>query len=386
MHAAGFSRSQIASIAAAISCVAAVGIGLSLSIPLLSLEMQRMGVSNGLIGINTAVAGIASIIVVPFVPRMARRYGLMPLLWCTVLVVPVTMILFRIIHDFAAWFPLRFLFSAALGALFVLSEYWITISAPAARRGLVMGIYATVLAAGLAVGPLILAVVGSEGWPPYLAGAFLFALAAVPLSLARGLSPSIESGSGPRLLSLVRAAPIATLAALVFGVIETSAYALLPIYGIERGLSHAEAALLLSAVALGNVGLQIPIGILADRFDRRLILLACSLCSAIGAVLMPLFADMAGLMIPMFVWGGLTGALYTIGLAHLGSRFAGPALVSANAAFVLLYNVGLTAGPPIVGLGMDLLPPHGFAFALSACGAVYAALILFRLRAASVGS
>jgi hypothetical protein len=88
----------------------------------------------------------------------------------------------------------------------------------------------------------------------------------------------------------------------------------------------------------------------------------------------------------MFVWGGLTGALYTIGLAHLGSRFAGPALVSANAAFVLLYNVGLTAGPPIVGLGMDLLPPHGFAFALSACGAVYAALILFRLRAASVGS
>jgi MFS family permease len=200
------------------------------------------------------------------------------------------------------------------------------------------------------------------------------------------LSPSVESGSGPRLLSLVRAAPIATLAALVFGVIETSAYALLPIYGIERGLSHAEAALLLSAVALGNVGLQIPIGILADRFDRRLILLACSLCSAIGAVLMPLFVDMAGLMILMFVWGGLTGALYTIGLAHLGSRFAGPALVSANAAFVLLYNVGLTAGPPIVGLGMDLLPPHGFAFALSACGAVYAALILFRLRAASVGS
>jgi MFS family permease len=297
------------------------------------------------------------------------------------------MILFRAILDFGSWFLLRFVFSAALGALFVLSEYWITTSAPASHRGLVMGVYATVLALGLAVGPLILAAVGTEGWPPYLVGALQFALAAIPLVLARDLSPSLTPGSGPRLLSLVRAAPVATLAAFVFGVIETSAYAFLPIYGINIGRSHADAALLLSAVALGNVGLQIPIGMLADRLDRRLILLFCTLCSALGAVLMPALADdPTGLLVLMFVWGGLSGALYTVGLAHLGSRFAGPALVSANAAFVLLYNIGLTAGPPIVGLGMDVIPPHGFAFALAAFGAGYAALIMARLRSAPVSS
>jgi MFS family permease len=383
MHVAGFSRSQVASITAAISCVAAVGIGLSLSIPLLSIEMQRMGISNKLIGINTAVAGLASMVVVPFVPRVAQRYGLLPLLWAAVLTVPVTMILFRIIYDFVAWFPLRFVFSAALGILFVLSEYWITAAAPAGRRGLVMGAYATVLAIGLAVGPLLLAAVGTEGWLPYLTGAALFALAAIPLSLARDLSPAVEPGSGPGILSLVRAAPIATLAALVFGFIETSAYALLPVYGIEIGLDAADATLLLSAVALGNVGLQIPLGLLADRVDRRLILLACTMCSAAGAALIPLIRDMTGLMLLMFTWGGFSGALYTIGLAHLGARFTGAALVSANAAFVFLYNVGLTAGPPIVGVGMDLVPPHGFALVLSGFGAAYAILILIRLRAAA---
>jgi hypothetical protein len=92
---------------------------------------------------------------------------------------------------------------------------------------------------------------------------------------------------------------------------------------------------------------------------------------------------MTGLMLLMFAWGGLSGALYTVGLAHLGARFTGAALVSANAAFVFLYNVGLTAGPPIVGAGMDLAPPHGFALVLSGFGAAYAILILVRLRAAT---
>jgi MFS family permease len=244
-----------------------------------------------------------------------------------------------------------------------------------------MGTYATVLAIGLAVGPLLLAAVGTEGWLPYLIGTALFALAIIPLSLAQNLSPAVEPGSGPGILSLVRAAPIATLAALVFGVIETSAYALLPIYGIEIGLDPADAALLLSAVALGNVGLQIPVGLLADRVDRRLILLACTVCSAAGAALIPFIRDTTGLMLLMFAWGGLSGGLYTIGLAHLGARFTGAALVSANAAFVFLYNVGLTAGPPIVGAGMDLVPPHGFALALSSFGAAYAIVILVRFRA-----
>ncbi len=56
----------------------------------------------------------------------------------------------------------------ALGALFVLSEFWITALAPPERRGLVMGVYATVLALGFATGPAVLAGVGTSGWPPYL--------------------------------------------------------------------------------------------------------------------------------------------------------------------------------------------------------------------------
>jgi predicted MFS family arabinose efflux permease len=119
----GFSSLRVRSLAAAIGSVAAVGVALSLSIPLLSLEMERMGVSNTGIGINTAIAGLASVIVIPFVPQLAARTGVLPLLWGSVIVGALSLLAFKALWSFAWWFLLRFVFSAKLGVLFVLSEY-----------------------------------------------------------------------------------------------------------------------------------------------------------------------------------------------------------------------------------------------------------------------
>jgi MFS family permease len=378
---AGFDRENVAAITAAIACVTAVGIGLSLSIPLLSLEMERMGVSGAMIGLNTALSGIACIIIVPFVPRLAARLGVLTLLWLSIAVAILSFVSFKVFFDFAWWFPLRFLFASAFGTLFVLSEYWINAAAPPHRRGLVMGVYAAVLAIGFAIGPAALKIVGTSGWPPYLAGAALYALAALPLVAARGLSPALEGRAKRSILSFILAAPVATLAALVFGAAETGGFALLPIYGLRLGFDADNAAFMVSVLALGTVAFQIPIGLLSDRVDRRYVLVAAGLAGTLGAVLIP-FAAGHGLAFygTLFAWSGLIGALYTVGLAHLGARFTGADLASANAAFVILYNVGLAIGPPVVGGGMDLLPPHGFAWSLSAFFAVYTAVVIRRMN------
>ena len=373
-------RSRNASIAAAIGAITAVGIGLSLSIPLLSIEMERMGVSGTGIGLNTAVAGLAAVMVVPFAPRMARAIGVLRLMWIAVLTAASCLIGFWLVRDFYAWFPLRFVFSAAIGVLFVMSEFWINAAAPPKRRGFVLGIYATVLATGFAVGPAVLALVGTSGLAPYLAGMLLVLCAALPLLLARGLSPAIGHGAGRSLAAFVAAAPIATLAALVFGAIESGGFALLPVYGLSLGYGAESAAFLVSLVALGNGAFQIPIGAYSDRVDRRILLLAVAAVGLLGALLMPLAAQsVLWLGILLFVWGGVAGALYTVGLAHLGARFSGPDLASANAAFVILYNLGMIVGPPTLGAGMDALPPHGFPATLAAFFALYLAIVTIRL-------
>ena len=370
-------RERVAAIASAIACVAVVGIGLSLSIPLLSIEMERRGASSTLIGLNTAMAGISSICVVPFVPRIAARMGVVPLLVISIVVSAASLVAFPLLPGIAAWFPLRFVFSAGLGALFVLSEYWINAAAPPSRRGLVLGIYTTVLALGFAVGPLLIALVGTEGLWPYLLGAVLVLGGLLPIFLARGLSPVVEGGSGRGVLGYLRLAPPALLAALAYGAVETGIFAILPLYGLRIGYDAQGAASLVSLIALGNVLFQIPFGWLADRVDRVAVLLGTSLACAVGSALIPVASGSAmALGILLFLWGGLAGTLYTVGLAALGAKVPPEDLAGANATFVVLYNVGLILGPPVIGGGLDLAPPDGFAYALLALFLAYAVVLV----------
>ena len=366
-------RERVAAIAAAIACVAVVGIGLSLSIPLLSIEMERRGASSTLIGLNTAMAGISSICIVPFVPRIAARFGVVPLLTLSLIVSAASLVAFPLLPGILPWFPLRFVFSAGLGALFVLSEYWINAAAPPERRGLVLGIYTTVLALGFAVGPVLLALVGTNGLWPYLTGALLVLAGLLPVLLARGLSPSVQGGAGRGVFGYIRLAPAALFAALLYGAVETGIFAILPLYGLRIGYDAQGAAGLVSLIALGNVLFQIPFGWLADRVDRGLVLLGTCLGCALGSALIPAASGSAmSLGILLFLWGGLAGTLYTVGLAALGARTSSADLAGANATFVVLYNVGLILGPPVIGGGLDLMPPDGFAYALLVLFLAYA--------------
>lgn len=366
MHAPAAPAVNIASIAAAIGAISAVGFGLALSIPLLALELDSRGISSAWIGINTAVGGLATLAIAPVITKLVGRLGAGPLLMGAILVAAVSLLGFKVTSSFLLWFPLRFMFGAALSVLFIISEFWINAAAPPGKRGLVIGIYGTVLSCGFAGGPAILTLVGTTGWPPYLAGAAMFALAAIPVLIGASSAPVVEKESTGGLFSLMLIAPAATLAAFIFGAVETGLINFLPLYGLRRGLDDGQAALLLTIAELGNVFLQLPLGLLSDRVDRRKLLLVCSTLGFGGALLIPsLAADSWAMWATVFLTTGIVCGLYTVGLALLGARFDGARLATANAAFVMLYSLGLTFGPTAVGAGMQAVDPHGFAWSLA---------------------
>jgi MFS family permease len=372
--------STAASLAAAIGAISVVGIGLGLSVPLLALEMEARGIPRTWIGLNTAMGGIATIMLAPFMPRLVRQYGAGPMLIGAIALAITTLVGFKAIPSLAAWFVLRFLFGAALCVLFVVSEFWINAAAPPQRRGLVMGVYATVLSLGVAGGPAILGVTGIEGWAPYLAGAALFALGTIPVMIGANGAPEVHTESRLGMMALIRIAPSATLAGLIFGAVETGEMSFLAIYGLRRGLDEQTAALLMTMALLGGVACQIPLGLLSDRMDRRKLLLICAVVGVVGSLLLPaLVMDGWAIRAVLFVSIGVVAGLYTVGLAHLGARFEGAELAAANAAFVMLYSIGLIVGPPMVGAGMDTLDPHGFAYTIAALLGVYAVVVAWRI-------
>src|SRR5690606_23661908 len=133
------------SIAAAIASISVVGIAIGLGVPLLSVILEARGYSATAIGANTAVAGLASIAAAPFATPLAARFGVVPLMLAMIVAGGVAFVGFYFAPAFWMWFPLRAVLHFALTVLFILSEFWISTSAPPHRRGLVLGLYATVL-------------------------------------------------------------------------------------------------------------------------------------------------------------------------------------------------------------------------------------------------
>ncbi|MBH0239193.1 MFS transporter [Methylobrevis albus] len=381
----GLSRSsRLTGIAAAVAAISSVGIALGLGLPLLSLVMESRGVSGAAIGINTAMAGISAMAVTPFVTPLARRIGAAQLLAIVIVITAASFPLFFVFDSMLAWFVLRIVFHGAVTAAFILSEFWINALAPENRRGLIMGIYATVLSFGFALGPVILSFTDATTAMPFIAGAAILLLSVVPVLFALKANPSLEGQSQRGFVRFIVLVPMATFAALAFGATESGMMAFIAIYGLRIGLDFQSAALLVSAVAIGNIVLQIPLGMLADRLDRRYMLLACAAGGGAIIAATPLIAHLPWVLFPaLMLCGGLLAGLYTIGLTHLGARLAGGDLASANAAFIFMYAVGMLVGPAAAGAGLDAWNPHGMPLVIAAFLGAYVVLAATRILARS---
>lgn len=360
-----------------ISAISIVGIGLALMIPLLSIALDRYGASGFTIGLHTAVQALAAILTAFMIPRLLTLFGPRHLLTISILILAATVLGFTVLTSSLAWLVLRFILGGCLTSLFIVSEYWISAIAEDRRRGFIMGVYATFLSLGFAIGPAILSLLGSEGNVPYYVGAALFLLGLLPILASSDRAPiHAHNSSGSGLLTIFRRSPAAVSAAFFFGAIESSGFSFLPLWGERIGLSPAMAALLLTCGGLGNVVCQIPIGLLADRLNRPMLMLVCAGIGAIGTLIAPALAGSVTLLFfGIFCWGGVVGGIYTVGLANLSKTFDGPDLAAANSAFILNYAAGMLIGPPVTGLLFQTIGANGFIYAISSMAGIYALII-----------
>ncbi len=367
------------SLAAIIACISVAGMGLGLTLPLLALTMESMGVPSTLIGLNAAMTALATLTFSPLVPHILQRIGAVKFLYACLGITIICLLSFKIFPNICFWFPVRYVLGACLSTLFVVTEVWINQLATSQTRGRLIGLYGTSAAAGFGMGPMILWLVGSEGWAPYFLGSFIVALAAIPIALARQVSPKINEKPNYKLLALLAVAPAAIMGGYVMGALESSIFNFLPIYGVRTSLSEATAPLLLTTASAGNVLLQVPIGWLTDKYDKRLILGGCAVLSCTGALAFPFLISNLIFMLPvLFIWGGVIFGIYTAALVMIGERFAGAELAGANAAIAMMWGLGSLTGPALGGVAMDIQGPHGFPAVLAVISGCFAVFVAYR--------
>jgi MFS family permease len=360
---------------------AAIGLQAGAGMPLVPLAMAQQGHDKLTIGIVSAAWAVGMLSFGTRIPQLAARFGAVPAIVGAVVIGSGLTAAYTLTTNPVIWFILTFLHGVVGGVPWVVSEIWMNVVVEEKRRGRVMGVYSTMVAMGIALGPMVLQFTGVYGPLPFLVCAGLALLVALPLLPYWKTAPAIEHHVDGGYMIIVVTAPLAMLAAFACGLGEQVAFSFLPVYAVGAGVSAETGSLWLSAFVLGNVLLQWPIGWAADHFDRRAVLAGCALASTILVGLLPFVpATSPGVVVVILFWGGISFAIYPVGLALLGQRFSGGDIARANTAFSLVYIFGGLIGRPLTGGAMDVFGEPGLGGTLAIFYAITAIAALLALR------
>lgn len=360
-----------------ILAAALVGFATNLSMHLLNLRMQYLGVSGFWIGFSVAVQALGIIVVAPLTKHVIATYGIRRTILAGTGLSSIALIGFHLTADVVGASAMRFVFAAGLALLFTASESLIISRADASNRGRVVGWYATALATGTTAGPLLVTVVGIHGAAPLLWGALFFWVATAPIlaCLKRGeeLAPVVRNST----FATIRFAPVAFASAFVFGVADNGGMAMLSVYSVLVGYDYSGAVTLAVFATIGAIVLQIPLGSAASKHDPRVLLLFCGIVSLSLLSLLPAAMGVKPIAFGVaFGLGGFLEGLYTLGLICIAKYYRGFGISAANGCFVSICGIGELVGPLATGASMEYFGPRGFVLGLTVTLALYIMLVV----------
>ncbi|CUH75185.1 MFS transporter [Tropicibacter naphthalenivorans] len=293
-------------------------------------------------------------------------------------------ILGHVLSDEAlVWTILRIGQGVCVAGCYTVIEAWLQAKVTNETRGRAMGAYRLADMTANLGAQLIISVLPPAHYVSYTLLALICCAALLPMTVTKLTQP--ETPGAPRLapaLAWTRS-PLAVAGVLVAALSGASFRMVGPLYGTEVGLQTNQIALFLAAFVAGGALSQYPIGWLADRFDRRHVLIWLSVAAIASCTFTALVTGLstAGIMLTATVFGLTTFPIYSVAAAHAHDFAESHERVELSAALMFWYAVGAIAAPYVASALIQTYGPPAL-FAMIAVGhAVLVVFGLIRMRA-----
>ncbi|MEC9431790.1 MAG: MFS transporter [Pseudomonadota bacterium] len=337
----------ILSFAALFLAVALVQLGSGALAPLDALSGAAAGFSTSEIGLLGSAHFVGFFVGCWMAPRMTGAVGHVRVFAAFAACGAIGALAHPLWYEPWFWAALRAITGFALAGAYTVIESWLQAKVTVETRGRAIGAYRVVdLMAALVAQALIAALPPAE-FVSYNIVAMLCCLCLLPLTLTQAEAPPPPLAPRLRPLRTLRLSPLGAAGVFIAGVTMPAFRMVGPVYGLDVGLDAAGIALFLSAAILGGAIAQIPVGLLADRYDRRWVLVwvsaaAIAVCLAVagfGAT------SPATLYVGALAFGVVSYPIYSISSAH-ANDFADPAeSVELNASLLFIYGLGAILSP-----------------------------------------
>ncbi|EDM71682.1 fructose 1,6-bisphosphatase II [Roseobacter sp. AzwK-3b] len=299
----------------------------------------------------------------------------------------IGLLMHMMVVDPYAWAVMRVASGLCVAGCYTVIEAWLQAKVTNETRGRTMGVYRVADMGASLVAQMMISVLEPASYVSYNLLAILCCASLLPLTITRVSQP--ETPAAPRLRPglAVRCSPLAAMGVIVAALSSATFRMVGPVYGQQVGLVVDQIAWFLAAFVLGGALAQYPVGWLADRFDRRWVMLWLSVAAIISCVTTALAHDLSstGVLLTAFFFGLTTFPIYSVAAAHAHDYADSSERVELSAALMFFYAIGAIAAPLPASALIDRYGPAAM-FWMIALGHV--ALIgfgLIRMRARPSG-
>ena len=359
------------------------------------MMMLANGLQGSLIGIRASLEGYsasASGIILTgyyagfllgalYIPQRIKNVGHVRTFAALASIASISILIHSLHISFIGWFLMRFISGICFVGLYTVAESWVNDLSDNEHRGQALSVYMIVSMAGSAFGQLFLNLADPETATLFMIVSVLISISLVPILMVVSKQPDFSVAKFFTVKELYKTSPLGVVTAIMTGLAHGTLWGIGSIYALKNGLSIEQVSVFMFTFVIGGAINQYIVGYLSDKYDRRTVIVIVAFLASIFAVLAVLIgSSYTALIITTFIFGGLTVPLYALAIAHTNDFLEKDEMIAASAGIQLAGGIGLTIGPVIGGLSIDLIGANGFWIYLFLIHALLGIFGLFRMQ------
>lgn len=290
----------------------------------------------------------------------------------------IGLLMHMLIIDPVAWAVMRVASGLCVAGCYTVIEAWLQAKVTNETRGRTMGAYRVADMGASLIAQLMISVLEPASYVSYNLLAIICCASLLPLTLTKVRQPKTPAAPRLRPQLAIQISPLAA-AAVVVAALSSAGFRMIgPVYGQQMGLAIDQIAFFLAAFVLGGALAQVPAGWLADKFDRRYVMIALSAAAMLSSVATVLIeaATPSIIMASAFFFGMTSFPIYSVAAAHANDFATSEQRVELSAALMFFFATGAIVAPVMSSVLIERFGPQALFIMIAVA---HLALIVFSL-------
>ena len=310
---------------------------------------------------------------------LIKHLGFNPSYYIASLIFAAGCIGLGVMVGFWSWMTWRFIAGVGCAMIWVVVESALMCSGNSRNRGRLLAAYMMIYYVGTFLGQLLVSKVSTElmNVLPWVTGTILAGV--LPLLFTRIANQQGDEQQSTPITSMLRLrqARLGVNGCIISGIVLGSLYGLMPLYLNHQGVSNASIGFWMAVLVSAGILGQWPIGRLADKLGRLLVLRVQVFVVIVGSIAM---LNQAAMAPALFMLGAAGFTLYPVAMAWACEKVEHHQLVAMNQALLLSYTVGSLLGPSFTAMLMQNYSDNLLFIMIASVSFIYLLMLLRSAR------